>query len=244
MTKTLLRVAAFAAITLCLTWLWDEGGRMAYGRFLKSVAPPIYDLIGFEGARVGAFRQRYVNFIPFVGLVLVTPHLSARRRAIGLALGLFALFCGHLALNLTEIGAGARAASPARALPRLGYPALPLLARGGRAGPGSLATGRARRVRSRSARRPPGDRDREILDARRLSEVEHRDDVFVGRRPIRPQLDRPLGGLRLDEHAAQRPQRRRLASTEIPPEASIATTSPCCCWGRPDSADGSESSRD
>jgi|JI10StandDraft_1071094.scaffolds.fasta_scaffold596665_2 hypothetical protein len=106
MTKTLLRVAAFAAITLCLTWLWDEGGRMAYGRFLKSVAPPIYDLIGFEGARVGAFRQRYVNFIPFVGLVLVTPHLSARRRAIGLALGLFALFCGHLALNLTEIGAG------------------------------------------------------------------------------------------------------------------------------------------
>ncbi len=106
MKKILLRVAAFAAITLLLTWLWGEGGRMAYGRFLKDVAPPIYDLIGFEGARVGAFRQRYVNFIPFVGLVLVTPHLSARRRALGLLLGLAALFVGHLALNLTEVGAG------------------------------------------------------------------------------------------------------------------------------------------
>lgn len=105
-TKTLLRIAAFAAITLALTFLWDEGGRVLYGRFLKAVAPPIYDVLGFDGARVGAFRQRYVNFVPFVGLVLVTPHLSARRRAIGLALGLFALFCGHLALNLTEAGTG------------------------------------------------------------------------------------------------------------------------------------------
>jgi hypothetical protein len=38
--------------------------------------------------------------------MLVTPHLAARRRALGLVLGLFALFCGHLALNLTETGAG------------------------------------------------------------------------------------------------------------------------------------------
>lgn len=106
MTKTLLRIAAFAVVTLCLTWLWDEGGRVLYGRFLKTVAPSIYDVFGFEGARVGAFRQRYVNFVPFVGLVLVTPHLSARRRALGLGLGLFALFLGHLALNLTEIGTG------------------------------------------------------------------------------------------------------------------------------------------
>lgn len=106
MKKNLLRVAAFALITLLLTWLWNEGGRVLYGRFLKLVAPSIYDLFGFEGSRVGAFRQRYVNFVPFIGLVLVTPRLSARRRALGLAIGLFVLFCGHLALNLTESGAG------------------------------------------------------------------------------------------------------------------------------------------
>ena len=106
MTRALLRILAFAAITLLLTWLWEEGGRLQYGRFLKLVMPPVYDALGFEGVRIGAFRQRYVNFIPFVGLLLVTPHLTARRRALGLALGLFALFCGHLALNLTETGGG------------------------------------------------------------------------------------------------------------------------------------------
>ena len=106
MNKALLRILAFAAITLLLTWLWEEGGRLQYGQLLKRVAPPIYDVLGFDGARVGAFRQRYVNFIPFVGLVLVTPRLSLRRRMLGLALGVFGLFCGHLALNLTETGTG------------------------------------------------------------------------------------------------------------------------------------------
>lgn len=106
MSKRLLRVAAFVAITLVLTWLWNEGGRVAYGRFLKTVAPPIYDLLGFDGARVGAFRQRYVNFVPFIGLVLVTPGLPTRRRLLGLGIGLVVLFLGHLALNLTETGHG------------------------------------------------------------------------------------------------------------------------------------------
>ena len=106
MMKVVLRVAAFGAITLLLTWLWGEGGRILYGNFLKLVAPSIYDVIGFEGARVGAFRQRYVNFVPFIGLLLVTPGLPWRRRLVGLVVGLFVLFCGHLALNLTEAGAG------------------------------------------------------------------------------------------------------------------------------------------
>lgn len=114
MTKILVRIAAFVALTLLLTWLWNEGGRVLYGRFLRSVAPSIYDVLGFDGARVGAMRQRYVNFVPFIGLVLVTPGLSARRRLIGLFGGIFALFVGHLALNLTEMGAGR-----ARQLPML-----------------------------------------------------------------------------------------------------------------------------
>lgn len=106
--KVVLRIALFAAVTLALTWLWNEGGRVVYGKFLKLVAPGIYELFGFEGARVGAFRQRYVNFVPFVGLVLVTPRLSPRRRLVGLAAGLFVLFCGHLVLNLTALRAGGR----------------------------------------------------------------------------------------------------------------------------------------
>ncbi len=168
MTKVLLRVLAFGAITLLLTWLWEEGGRMQYGRFLRFVAPPIYDALGFEGARVGAFRQRYVNFIPFVGLLLVTPHLSARRRAVGLALGLFALFCGHLALNLTETGVGRARHLPlvpsllSDTLPFLVWlvaaaPAvaqwLPAAAAGPDAGPGPGASAKA--APDRSAAEPP-----------------------------------------------------------------------------------------
>lgn len=95
-------VLGFVVITIALTWFWEESGRVSYGRFLKYVAPPIYDAIGFGDARVGAFRQRYINWVPFVGLMLVTPRLAWRRRLGGLAGGLFLLFWGHLALNLTE----------------------------------------------------------------------------------------------------------------------------------------------
>lgn len=102
--KTILVVAGFGAITIALTWGWTHGGRQLYGEFLKVIAPPIYDLLGFEGARVGAYRQRYINFIPFVGLVLVTPGIALRRRALGLIGGLVGLSIGHLALNLTEGG--------------------------------------------------------------------------------------------------------------------------------------------
>ena len=101
-TRLLLVVSGFVAVTIALTFVWTEWGRVAYGHFLKAVAPPIYELIGFGDARVGAFRQRYINFVPFVGLVLVTPGLTLARRSIGLVCGLFGLCVGHLALNLTE----------------------------------------------------------------------------------------------------------------------------------------------
>ena len=102
MKRGVLVVVAFVLVTIGLTWFWEEGGRRQYGLFLKTVAPPIYDAIGFGDARVGAFRQRYINWVPFVGLMLVTPGLAWRRRAVGLFGGLGLLFVGHLALNLTE----------------------------------------------------------------------------------------------------------------------------------------------
>lgn len=103
MKRALTIIAAFVAITIALTWFWEETGRAEYGRFLRTVAPSIYDAIGFGDARVGALRQRYINWIPFVGLVLVTPRLSPKRRVIGLLAGLFAIFLAHLGLNLTEL---------------------------------------------------------------------------------------------------------------------------------------------
>lgn len=103
MKRALLSTAAFVVVTILLTWFWEESGRAMYGRFLQTVAPPIYDAIGFGDARVGAFRQRYINWIPFAGLVLVTPGLHWRRRLGGLVLGLMAIVIAHLGLNLTEL---------------------------------------------------------------------------------------------------------------------------------------------
>ena len=103
MSRVLARIAAFCVVTLLLTWLWGAWGRVAYGKFLLLVAPPIYDAIGFGGARVGPLRERYINFVPFVGLMLVTPGLTLRRRGLGLAAGLGLIFVAHLALNLTEL---------------------------------------------------------------------------------------------------------------------------------------------
>ena len=107
--RIVLVVCAFVAITSLLTGFWIAWGREHYGYFLKAVAPPLYEAIGFGDARVGAFRQRYINFVPFVGLLLVTPGIQLRRRLTGLSFGIFVLFVGHLALNLTERGqAGAK----------------------------------------------------------------------------------------------------------------------------------------
>lgn len=115
---------SFVAITITLTWFWTEWGRQAYGQFLRAVAPSIYELIGFGDARVGAFRQRYINFIPFIGLVLATPRIPLRRRVAGLLGGLAALFVGHLGLNLTE---GMHRASRLPFVPSLVSDALPFM---------------------------------------------------------------------------------------------------------------------
>ena len=111
MKRASLVVLGFIFISIGLTWFWNEWARAGYAQLLNAVAPPIYELIGFGDARVGALRERYINFVPFVSLLLVTPGLTLRRRTIGLALGLFFIFVCHLALNLTEL------LQPGRALP-------------------------------------------------------------------------------------------------------------------------------
>jgi hypothetical protein len=103
MKRAVLIVLGFGVISIGLTWIWNEWAQLAYGHFLAAIGPPIYDLIGFEDARMAALRERYINFVPFVSLVLVTPGITLRRRTIGLAMGLVAISASHLALNLTGL---------------------------------------------------------------------------------------------------------------------------------------------
>ena len=103
MKKSLLVVLAFVVVSIGLTWLWNEWLRVAYAHLFIAAAHPLYDFLGFEEARVSALRERYINFVPFVSLLAVTPGISIRRRILGLILGLIFIFVCHLGLNLAGL---------------------------------------------------------------------------------------------------------------------------------------------
>ena len=95
MKQALLFLAKFIALTAPLTWLWQNGGRRAYREIHLPAAHALFDLLGF-GHVAAPGRQRFISIIPFLTLVILTPRLSARRRWLGLALGLLALFLLHI----------------------------------------------------------------------------------------------------------------------------------------------------
>ena len=103
MKKGILIVLGFVAISIVLTWVWSEWVRDGYAQLFAAVAGPVYRALGFDSAPILARRLRYINFVPFLALVLVTPGIGLRRRAIGTVAGVFVIFFAHLALNLTAL---------------------------------------------------------------------------------------------------------------------------------------------
>jgi len=98
MKKALLFVLEFVALSVPLTWLWVSWIRPVYGAFFHHAASAIYALFGLSGVPT-PMRQRYIHYIPFVVLMILTPRLSARRRFGGIALGVLALFVFQVAAN-------------------------------------------------------------------------------------------------------------------------------------------------
>jgi hypothetical protein len=101
MKQTLLFLAKFVALTAPLTWLWQVWGRRAYTAFYGPVAHSIYSVLGFDRVPTPS-RERFINYIPFLTLMILTPRLSLRRRLVGTGLGVLALFALHIGANLTE----------------------------------------------------------------------------------------------------------------------------------------------
>ena len=100
MTKQVLLFATkFVALSVPLVWLWMEWGRGAYGRFLTSMAQPIYELLALE-IQPGGARERYINYIPFLVLMFITPRLSIARRVMGTIVGAMAIFTFHLIFDV------------------------------------------------------------------------------------------------------------------------------------------------
>ena len=100
MKATLLFLVKFVCLTAPFVWLWQIGGLSVYHALYSPIANAIYEWLGFEGVAAPA-RDRYINMIPFVALMILTPNLSTRRRLGGTAIGLMILFTMHIAVNLT-----------------------------------------------------------------------------------------------------------------------------------------------
>ena len=100
MKPALLFLAKFVCLTAPFVWLWQIGGLSAYHALYSPIADAIYEWLGFEGVAAPA-RDRYINLIPFLALMVLTPNLSTRRRLGGTAIGLVILFTMHIAVNLT-----------------------------------------------------------------------------------------------------------------------------------------------
>ena len=99
MTRSPYRVAIeLVVVSVALSWLWTSYGTGAYLQFFGRLARPFFNAIGQDHIVI-AFRERFINLVPFLVLMAVTPGLSVRRRSLGTLLGLVALFCGHLALT-------------------------------------------------------------------------------------------------------------------------------------------------
>lgn len=98
--KRALPFLVFVLVSAPLTWFWMDQGFRIYGDFLKTIGPGFFDAIGFPEARLGPYRQRYINWIPFAGLLLATPGLAPLRRLGGLAVATPLFILAHLLLNV------------------------------------------------------------------------------------------------------------------------------------------------
>jgi hypothetical protein len=94
--RWLLTLLKIVAVSAPLTWLWIEWGREAYGRLFLQLALPIYGLFGLTDVVPEGARDRFINYLPFLILMLITPRLSVRRRVLGTLAGFVVIFVVHL----------------------------------------------------------------------------------------------------------------------------------------------------
>lgn len=103
MNRGLIQLAKFVAVTAPLTWVWLEGGREAYQRFFVEITHPILGAFGYPKSQLGAVPQRFISYVPFLALMLITPRISPARRVCGTAIGFGVLFLSHVVFVVASI---------------------------------------------------------------------------------------------------------------------------------------------
>jgi hypothetical protein len=96
--KILVLILEFVLLSLPLTWLWMEGGREAYGKFLLGLLVLLRESFGLEYAGRVPAVARFFGYVPFLVLVAITPGIGLKRRVVGFVVGGALILASHLAL--------------------------------------------------------------------------------------------------------------------------------------------------
>jgi len=100
--RVFLLVAAFVVLTVPLTWLWTAGFQDAYTAFLGWVAAPLLEPLGATEVGDSPAQKRFISFVPFLVLMVITPRLSLTRRLVGLGVGTVLIFLCHVGVVIVE----------------------------------------------------------------------------------------------------------------------------------------------
>lgn len=90
--RVLLQVLKVVGITVPVTWMWLEWGRAAYGRLFAELSIPIFGFLGMNEILPQGSRDRFIGYLPFLILMIVTPRMSWVRRSAGILIGFVAIF--------------------------------------------------------------------------------------------------------------------------------------------------------
>lgn len=90
--RVLLQALKVIGITVPVTWIWLEWGRAAYGRLFVELAIPIFGFLGMTRILPQGSRDRFINYLPFLILMLLTPRMSLLRRSLGIGVGFVLIF--------------------------------------------------------------------------------------------------------------------------------------------------------
>lgn len=108
MRRILLLLLSFVALSAPLTWAWLEWGREGYVEILFGLLDPAYHLLGASHARHSPAGHRYLAYVPFAVLMLITPGMAPSRRALATLAGCGLILLSHLLLTVAVDAANAR----------------------------------------------------------------------------------------------------------------------------------------
>jgi len=106
--RVLLQALKVIGISVPVTWFWLEWGRAAYARLFAELAIPIFGFLGMTRILPQGSRDRFISYLPFLILMVVTPRMSPLRRCVGIAVGFVLIFILQIVFIYVSDMAGVR----------------------------------------------------------------------------------------------------------------------------------------